>query len=229
MGKVDEGVKLENNEHREGVERVEERKNEGKERETNKEARQRNKSKDKKGGGGRTAKNEKQSEEIPRLAIEDEQPEQLLLEITETTNNKKKRKKTVKKTANKVKDELKLALVGAYGLLAVTLDDCFYLKPNEADILAEAIYRYLDEHDLIHTISEKSATLNLIVALITVNTPKILIYYRNLKDKNKEGKGDDKKGEARISNRESVDRVSRGEHINNNVKTHLNEFYIADE
>ena len=217
------GNEHEDSKSRKGVDRVEntkEDKEEHDKEERTEEARQGN-SDTEEGRTGRTAREEQK--ELPRLVSieEEEQPEQLILEVKES----KRKKKTKKKTANKVKDEIKLALVGMYALAGATLDKCFFLKPSEADLLAEAIYRYLDEHNLLDIISKKSALVNLIIALISVNTPKFYEYYKNLKAK-KGGKEDDKEREAKLDNRQSAD----GRHSDViNAKTHLDKFYITDE
>ena len=116
--------------------------------------------------------------------------------------------------------------MSVYALAGATLDECFFLKPNEADLLAEAIYRYLDEHNLLDIISKKSALVNLIIALISVNTPKFLTYYVKIKRKKEGSKEDDKEREAKLDNRQNAD----GRHPDGvNAKAHLDEFYITDE
>ena len=218
----------EDNKFREGVDRVEntkEDKEEHDKEERTEEARQGNSdTEERTGRTGKTVREEEQKE-LPRLVFleEDEkQPEQLQLEIKES----KRKKKTKKKTASKVKDEIKLALVSMYALAGATLDECFFLKPSEADLLSEAIYRYLDEHNLLDIISKKSALVNLIIALISVNTPKVLAYYVKIKRKKEGSKEDDKEREVKLDNRQNVN----GRHSNGaDVKTYLNKFYIANE
>ena len=166
----------EDNKSREGADRIEDTKKD-KEEHKKEEARQGNYNKEE--GAGRTGRTaSEEQKELPRVVSikeEDEEPEKLIFEVKEG-----KKRKAKKKTASKVKDEIKLALVSVYALAGATLDECFFLKPSEADLLSEAIYRYLDEHNLIHTISEKSALVNLIVALVSVNTPKFLEYYKKM-------------------------------------------------
>ena len=220
-----------NSKSREGANGIEETKKEDHKEEAKqtREARQGNSNKEEArteeaGTERRTAKEEQK--EFPRVvSIDEEQPEQFILEVKES----KRKKKTKKKTANKVKDEIKLALVSVYALAGATLDECFYLKPNEADLLAEAIYRYLDEHNLIHTISEKSATFNLIVALVSVNLPKFTEYYKNLKSKKGRQQNNDQEREAKVNSGQSIDRVPGGQPDSDNAKAYLTEFYSPDE
>ena len=233
MGEVFKGNKLEDSKSRERVIEIEEAKKVSKRREdsSKRETRQRNNNREESGeetggaGGERgTTEETKQSEENLGLVVEDE-PEQLILEVKE---EKKKRKKRTKKTDNKLKDEIKLILVGTYGLVGATIDKCFYLKPSEADLLTEAIYRYLDEHNLLGTISEKTATVNLIIALLAVNTPKVMTYYKKLKER-KEDKENDKGRKIKDDSGQSANGVSRRQYDNTNAKTHLDQFYQPNE
>ena len=215
----------EDNKSREGADRIEDTK-ENKE-EHKKEARQGNRNKEEAGRTGRTASEEQEQKELPRVVSikeEDEEPEKLIFEVKES----KKKTKTKKKTANKIKDEIKLALVSVYALAGATLDECFFLKPSEADLLSEAIYRYLDEHNLIHTISEKSALVNLIIALISVNTPKFIEYYKKIKNK-EEQQNNDKKGQAANDSGQSANGSAAEQYDNSNAKTYLDKFYSTDE
>ena len=226
MGKLLKRSELENSKSRKGVNGIENTK-EDKE-EYKEEARQGNRNKEEAGRTGRTASEGQEQKELPRVVFvkdeEQQEPEQLLFEVKES----KKKTKTKKKTASKVKDEIKLALVSVYVLAGATLDECFYLKPNEADLLTEAIYRYLEEHNLIHAISEKSALVNLIIALISVNTPKFLEYYKKIK--NKEGQqNNDKERQAANDSGQSANRSGRTEYDNSNAKAHLDQFYNPDE
>ena len=225
MGEVFKGNKLEDSKSGERIIRIEETKKDNKGGDSSKrETRQGNNIREETGGERRTAEGTKQSEEIPGLAVEDEQPEQLILEI----KDKKKKKKTTKKAADKLKDEIKLLLIGIYGLAGATLDKCFFLKPSEADLLTEAIYRYLDEHNLLGTISEKTATVNLVVALLAVNVPKVMTYYKKIKQR-KEDREDDKSRETKEYSGQSVNGVSRGQYDITNAKTHLDKFYQPNE
>ena len=227
MEGIRRGNKLEVNELREGANGLKEAKEvkENKEEHDKEEARQGNRNKEEAGRTGRTASEEQEQKELLRLVPikEDEEPEKLQLEIKESKKKKKK-----KKTADKTKDEIKLALVSVYALAGATLDEVFFLKPKEADLLTEAIYRYLEEHNLLETISEKSATLNLIIALVSVNVPKFIGYYENLKTK-KERKEDDKKGQAANDSGQSANGSAAGQFDDSNAKTYLDKFYSTDD
>ena len=222
MEKLYKGNEFEDSKPGERIIRIEEAKEDSERRDDSSKGktRQGNSDREEAGREGRTAEEAKQSEKVLGLAVDDEQPEQLVLEI----KDEKKKKKKTKKVSDKLKDEIKLLLVGIYGLAGATLDKCFYLKPSEADLLTEAIYRYLDEHNLLSAVSEKTATVNLIIALIAVNVPKIMTYYKKIKQR-KEDREDDKSREIKEHSGQSASGLRRGQYDTTNAKTHLDQFY----
>ena len=145
-------------------------------------------------------------------------PEQVILEA----DVKKGKKKTVRKKKDRIKDDIKLALISVYGVAGFWVDECFFLKPDESEKLSEAIYRYLDEHNLLDAISEKSATLNLLIVFASVNIPKVLTYY----NKERKLKQDEKQGRKTTNSDRKPDKPTRSRDANgDNVKTFLDGFY----
>ena len=161
--------------------------------------------------GGKT-RGEQSSKEISGLASL-EKPEEVIVEVEE---KKTKKKQTKKK--DRIKEEIKLVLIGVYSVAGILLDECFYLKPNESEILADAIYRYLEEHNLLNVVREKSATLNLIIALISVNLPKILTYLSKLEKRRRENE----KSRETTNNNEPNNDGMQGEHNSiGDTKSHI--------
>ena len=150
----------------EEVEKTKEAREEGRTAEGNS-----NKGKTVKTGATTEAGTEKEKE-LSGLAVLDK-PDEIVVEVEE--KKKKKTKKTTKR--DRIKDEIRLALVAVYGVAGALIDECFFLKPNESELLAEAIYRYLEEHNLLDALREKSATINLIIVILSVNVPKIYTFY----------------------------------------------------
>ena len=184
-----------------------------------KEARQRDNSEGSEGTTEGREKSEEQSEELSGLASVDDKPEQIFLEV-----DKKSKKKSVKKGRDKVKEEIKLILVAVYSAVGALVDECFHLTPQESEILADAIVRYLEEHKLLETVKEKSSLINLIIAFASVNTPKLLTYYAKLQKK-EGGTKNDKSREATNNTEPSTGTVSRTEPDAGDVKTNLVKYY----
>ena len=175
---------------------------------------------------GATAKAGTEKEkELSGLAVLDKLDE-IVVEVEE--KKKKKTKKTTKR--DRIKDEIRLALVAVYGVAGALIDECFFLKPNESELLAEAIYRYLEEHNLLDALREKSATINLIVVVLSVNIPKIYTYYEKIrKERSIEIGKQDKSKEVGESYRQDIGGSRRGRRDNANdvtdVKVYLNELH----
>ena len=174
--------------------------------------------------GKKTRGEQRPSEEIPRLvSIEEEKPEEVVVEVEE----KKKKKQTKKK--DRIKDEIKLILAGIYGAAGALIDECFYLKPHENEMLADAIYRYLEEHNLLDAIREKSATINLIITVLSVNIPKILTYMSKVSKKRKE-----ERKSANDKSREAAENIVRDnggmqerEFSYDSLKSYLADYYFS--
>ena len=150
------------------------------------------------------------------------EPEKVVLE----TDVKKSKKKTAKKRKDRIKDDIKLALISIYGAAGIWIDECFFLKPDESERLSEAIYRYLEEHNLLDAISEKSATVNLLIVFASVNIPKILTYYNKIKEKEGKLKQDGRQSRETASNTRQVNKRTRSTDAStDNAKTYLDGFY----
>ena len=142
------------------------------------------------------------------------------------TEIKKSKKKAVKKKKDRIKDDIKLALVSVYGAIGIWIDECFFLKPDESERLSEAIYRYLEEHNLLDAISEKSATVNLLIVFASINIPKILIYYNKIKKEEGELKQDGRQSRETANNTRQVNKRTRSTDTStDNAKTYLDGFY----
>ena len=214
-GKEADGNKQETDEEKE--ERGSRRKRSTKE---TKETRQRDSSKGTaEEGRAERREEDKQDEEVSGLASVDS-PEQIFLEIEKKAP---KKKTTTKKVKDKVKEEIKLILVAVYSAAGTLIDECFHLTPQESEILADAIYRYLEEHNLLETVKEKSALLNLVIAFASVNIPKLLTYYSKVKAKG--GKQVEQDGKAEDNTGNSDNTVRETEPSASDVKTHLNQYY----
>ena len=188
-------------------------------------ATERNSNKGKTVKTGAAAEAGAKKEELSGLAVLDK-PDEIVVEVEE--KKKKKTKKTAKR--DRIKDEIRLALVAVYGVAGALIDECFFLKPNESELLAEAIYRYLEEHNLLDALREKSATINLIVVVLSVNIPKIYTYYEKIrKERSIEIGKQDKSKEVGESYRQDIGGSRRGRRDNANdvtdVKVYLNELH----
>ena len=150
--------------------------------------------------GTTTEAGTEKEKELSRLAVLDK-PGEIVVEVEE--RKKKKTKKTTKR--DRIKDEIRLALVAVYGVAGALIDECFFLKPNESELLAEAIYRYLEEHNLLDALREKSATINLIIVILSVNVPKIYTFYDKVqKERRDKGGRQDKSEEVDGSYRQDI-------------------------
>ena len=205
--------------NKEEVEKTKEAREEGRTAEGNS-----NKGKTVKTGTTVEAGTEKEKE-LSGLAVLDK-PDEIVVEVEE--KKKKKTKKTTKK--DRIKDEIRLALVAVYGVAGALIDECFFLKPSESELFAEAIYRYLEEHNLLDTLREKSAMINLIVVVLSVNIPKIYTYYEKIrKERSTEIGRQDKSKKIDESYRQDIggSRGGRRDIANNDtdVKVYLNELH----
>ena len=172
---------------------------------------------------GTTEENkEEKSEGVSGLA-DLEKPEQIFLEVDKKPS---KKKTTAKKGRDKVKEEIKLILVAIYSAAGTLIDECFHLTPHESELLSDAIVRYLEEHNLLETVREKSALENLIIAFASVNIPKILTYYNKTMRKKGVNKKDDKSRETQDNTGTSTDTVPGTSTDVDNVKTSLNSYYV---
>ena len=148
-------------------------------------------------------------------------PEEVILEA----EAKKSKRKTAKKRKDRIKDDIKLALISIYGAAGIWIDECFFLKPDESERLSEAIYRYLEEHNLLDAISEKSATVNLLIVFASVNIPKILTYYNKIKKEGKLKQHGEQSRKTANSAREPDKRTRSRDADADNAKTFLDGFY----
>ena len=163
--------------------------------------------------------------ELSGLAVLDK-PDEVVVEVEE--KKKKKTKKTTKR--DRIKDEIRLALVAVYGVAGALIDECFFLKPNESELLAEAIYRYLEEHNLLDALREKSATINLIIVILSVNVPKVYTYYDKVQKERRDKVGrQDKSKEIDGSYRQDIGGSREGRrdiaNTTTDVKVFLNELH----
>ena len=150
------------------------------------------------------------------------EPEKVVLE----TDVKKSKKKTAKKRKDRIKDDIKLALVSIYGAAGIWIDKCFFLQPDESERLAEAIYRYLEEHNLLDTISEKSATVNLLIVFASINIPKALTYYNKTKKKEGELKQNGRQSRETANSDRELNKGTRSTNAStDNAKAYLDGFY----